>query len=154
MKKILSFAFFFFLFFLPFFLPFSKKTKRKKKGTKKAGKKVKKKIKKKESLCLGYRKRFFVCVFLFSLGLVSLFLSSFESYKKSRFCVERERERERVRPASRLFSTQRKGVVLLLLLLLLLLLREETGKERRISFALSSSSFTFSPHCAFRCRVH
>jgi len=49
MKKILSFAFFFFLFFLPFFLPFSKKTKRKKKGTKKAGKKKgKKKIKKKE----------------------------------------------------------------------------------------------------------
>ena len=91
MKKILSFAF--------FFSPFFEKKNEKKKRRKKRDEKRREKYKNQKSLFvyLGYRKRFFVCVFSLFGSLLSL--------KKSRFCVERERERESV---PRRVSSRRK----------------------------------------------
>ena len=91
-------SFFRLLFFSLFRKKKRKEKKKKKKGRKKAGKVQKSK----ESLCLGfvylgYRKRFFLCFFSLWVSLLSL--------KKSRFCVERERERESV---PRRVSSRRK----------------------------------------------
>ena len=148
-------SFFRLLFFSLFRKKKRKEKKKKKKGRKKAGKVQKSK----ESLCLGfvylgYRKRFFVCVFSLFGSLLSL--------KKSRFCVERERERESV---PRRVSSRRKERGWCCWCWCWCCATEEeererereTGKERRISFALClhhHHRHHHSPHCAFRCRVH
>ena len=149
-------SFFRLLFFSLFRKKKRKEKKKKKKGRKKAGKVQKSK----ESLCLGfvylgYRKRFFVCVF-------SLF-GSLLSPLKSRAFAWKERERESPSRVASLLDAKKGGGVVGVGVGVARQKkkrereREETGKERRISFALClhhHHRHHHSPHCAFRCRVH